>query len=290
MGILAARIAPPRSLWWTGVDLAASNMAPSSGFASQLASKFHKWHRTGSRGTFVHYLAAELSGADRMRLQKGRLRESFIEAGIDPDVHLRSRLDKGRVKARLRQIISETADIVGAEGLHDNGMHSTDRIPLPLSLRCPGTFPLSSQYGEEPVITKQALQRKLVAATGKAWAEILDQTGFSSSNRRIASRSFSQTVQLFADLPRRPKRRWTKASLREKQPVVYKAAWNLKHRMDSAGVPAALRRAMREDPIFTLSSVAAVFVEVGNLERAVKVFLKKKPAFAARFYHVPGGH
>jgi hypothetical protein len=258
-------------------------MKQPSRFASLLASNFHRWHRSGSPETFVRYLRTELSGADLAWLQKARLRESFVEAGIDPDVHLRSRLNRDDVKVHLKQIIAELADMVGTEGLHDCGMHSPEIVPLPPSLRCSGTFPLSMGYGEEPFITKQALQRKLVLATGKAWAEILDQTGFSGSNRRISSRSFRQTVQVFVDLHRRSKRRWTKQTLRKEQHVAFRAAWNLTHRMDSAGVPTALRRDLRRDPIFTLWSVASAFIDVGNMDRAVALFLKKKPVFERRF-------
>ena len=156
-----------------GAASAANNMKPPSGFASLLASKFHRWHRSKSPERFVRYLKAELSAADRAWLQKGNLRESFVEAGINPDVHLRSRLSRDDVKVSLRQIIAELADIVGAEELHDNAMHSPEIIPLPPRLRCSGTFPLSMHYDEEPVITKKALQAKLVRVTGKAWAEIL---------------------------------------------------------------------------------------------------------------------
>jgi hypothetical protein len=244
-------------------------------FASLLASKFHGWHKSGSPGTFVRYLKSELSGADLEWLRKGNLRESFSEAGINPDVHLRSRLIKDDVKAHLRRIITELAEIVGVEALHDNGMHSREIIPVPPRLRCSGTFRLSMQYDEEPVITKQALQRKLVAATGKAWADILDQTGFARSNRRISSRSFRQTVQLFVDLPGRSEGRWTKQTLREEQHIAFRAAWNLTSRMATAGVPMALRRDLRRDPIFTLWSVASAFIDVGSMDRAVTVFLRK---------------
>ncbi len=236
-------------------------MRPPPGFASLLASKFHRWHKSASSTTFVGYLKTELEGADRTWLKKGNLRESFFEAGIDPDVHLHSRLNRDDVKLHLRQIITEIADIVGAEELHDSGMHCPDRIPLPPSLRCGGTYPLSKQYGEKPVITKQALQRKLVAATGKAWAKVLDQTGFSRSNRRIASRTFRQTVQLFVDLQRRLGRPPTRASLRQEERVIFKSAWNLASRMNAAGVPTSLRQELQKDPIFALWAVASAFVD-----------------------------
>jgi hypothetical protein len=257
-------------------------MRQPSRFASLLASKFHRWHKAGSPGTFVRYLKTELSGANLTWLQKGCLRESFFEAGINPDVHLHSRLSKDYVKVHLRQIIAELADIVGAEGLHDNGMHSPEIVPLPARLRCSGTFPLSMQYGEDPVITKWALQRKLVAATGKAWAEILNQTGFSRCNKRISSRSFRQTVQLFVDLHGRSGRRWTKQTLRQERHRAFRAAWNLTARMDIAEVPTTLRRELRKDPILTLWSVASAFIDVGNMDRAITVFLRKKTVFAQR--------
>jgi hypothetical protein len=251
----------------------ANNMKSPSRIATLLALEFHRWHVSRSSRGFVNYLKTRLSGADRTWLQKGNLRKHFVEAGINPDVHLRSRLSREYVKNHLRHIVTELADIVGVEGLHDNGMNSTEKIPLPPCLRCSGQFPLSLQYGEEPVITKQALQRKLVVATGKAWARILDQTGFSRSNRRVSSRNFTQTVQLFADLRGGLKRRWTRQSLRQKQPAVFKAAWNLARRMENAGVPIRLRRELRKDPIFTLWSVASAYIDVGNMDRAVSVFL-----------------
>jgi hypothetical protein len=259
-------------------------MRSPSRLPSLLASKFHQWHKSGSPRTFVRYLKSELSGCDLSWLQKGNLRESLAEVGIDPDVHLRSRLSADYVKVHLRQIVTELADIVGEEGLHDNGMNSPEKIPLPLQLRCPGTFPLSMQYREEPVITRQALQRKLVKTTGKAWAAILDQTGFSRVNRRIASRSFSQTVQMFVALQRGSRSRWTKASLRQKHPFAFKAAWNLTNRMDAAGVPTALRKELRKDPLFTLWSVASAFLSVDDMDRAVALFIRKKSAFAKTFY------
>src|SRR5438046_8369986 len=105
-------------------------MRSPAGFVSLLASKFHRWHRSGSPRTFVRYLKTELSGADRTWLQKGNLRGRFVEAGINPDVHVRSRHSKDDVKVHLRQIIAELADIVGVEGLHDNGMNSAEIILL----------------------------------------------------------------------------------------------------------------------------------------------------------------
>jgi hypothetical protein len=177
----------------------------------------------------------------------------------------------------LAHIITELASIVGADGLHDSAMHSRQKIPLPASLRCSGSFPLSEQYGEEPVITKQALQRKLVAATGKPWGAILKETGFSKSNRRIASRSFEQTVRLFAGLQRRSSPRWTKEALRRKHHVVFRAAWNLAGRMKAAGVPSALRSHLRRDPVFTLWSVSSALRRVRTVDAAVAGFLRKKP-------------
>jgi hypothetical protein len=101
---------------------------------------------------------------------------------------------------------------------------------------------------------------------------------------RVASRSFRQTVQMFVALQRRSGSRWTKASLREKQHSAFRAAWNLTNRMDAAGVPTALRKELRQDPIFTLWSVASAFLNVDDMDRAVALFLRKKPVFAATFY------
>jgi hypothetical protein len=122
-----------------------------------------------------------------------------------------------------------------------------------------------------------------VAAVGKPWGEILNETGFSSSNRRIASRSFEQTLRLFADLPRRSSRRWTKATFREKHNLVFRAAWNLAHRMKAAGVPPALRPYLRRDPVFTLWSVSLALRRVRTVDTAVAVFLRKKPVFSGTF-------
>jgi hypothetical protein len=208
------------------------------------------------------------------------LRTTFVDTGINPDVHLRSRLRKADVKDNLAHIIVELASIVGTDGLHDSAMHSRQTIPLPASLRCSGSFPLSERYGEEPVITRQALQRKLVAAVGKPWGAILEETGFARSNRRIASRSFEQTVRLFAELQRRSSSRWTKAELRRKHNAVFRAAWNLAHRMNAAGVPSALRPHLRKDPVFTLWSVSSAFRRVRTVDTAVAVFLRKKHVFS----------
>jgi hypothetical protein len=257
---------------------------PPSGFIYLLASKFHEWHESDSVKRFVDYLKTELSGTDKIRVEKLNIRKSFIEAGIDPDVHLRSRIDRKYVRANLPQIILEVSAIVGRDQLHDNAMHSGAYIPLPGCLRCSGTFPLSMEYGEEPRITRQALQRKLVAATGTAWADILAQTGFSRSNRRIASRNFSQTIQMFVSLDQRSKRPWTKNSLRKDQPRVFRAAWNLRGRMETAGVPVIVRQELRKDPILTLWSIARTLVQMHDLNKAVRAFLRDKATFAERFY------
>ena len=257
---------------------------PSSGFICLLGSKFREWHESDSAKRFVDYLKTELSGIDEGRVKKQNIRKSFIEAGINPDVHLRSRIDRKYVRAHLPQIILELSAIVGRDQLHDNAMHSSDYISLPGCLRCSGTFPLSMEYGEEPRITRQALQRKLVYATGTAWAVILAQTGFSESNRRIASRNFSQTVQMFVSIERRFKRQWKKSSLRRDQPRVFKAAWNLRDRMDSAGVPVLVRQKLRKDPILTLWLIARALVQMHDLNKAVRAFLADKQTFAEGFY------
>lgn len=253
------------------------DMRPPPEFTSELTHWFHRWHQSGLRQKFVPYLKTRLSGPNLAWLQRGNLRSAFVDAGINPDVHVRSRLKKADVKDNLAHIITELASIVGADGLHDSAMNSRERIPLPASLRCFGSFPLSEQYGEEPVITKQALQRKLVAATGKPWAAILSETGFSNSNRRIASRSFEQTVRLFAGLQRRSSTRWTKEALRHQHHAVFRAAWNLTHRMKTAGVPSALRPHLRRDPVFTLWSVSSALRRVQTIDAAVASFLRKKP-------------
>ena len=254
-------------------------MRPPPEITSELTPWFHRWHQSGMGRPFVRYLKTRLSGPNWVWLQKGNLRATFVDAGINPDVHIRSRLKRDYVKDTLADIIAELADIVGPDGIHDNAMHSRQRIPLPASLRCSGSFPLSERYGEEPVITRQALQRKLVAAVGKSWGAILDETGFSSSNRRIASRSFEQTVRLFADLQERSLRS-TKAELRLENPAVFRAAWNLAHRMKAAGVPAALRPHLRRDPVFTLWSVSSALRRVRTLDAAVAEFQRKKPVFS----------
>jgi hypothetical protein len=255
-------------------------MRPPPEFTSELTHWFHRWHQSGLRQPFVRYLKTRLSGPDLAWLQRGNMRTSFVDAGINPDVHVRSRLKKADVKDNLAHIIAELASIVGADGLHDSAMNSRERIPLPASLRCPGAFPLSERYGEEPAITKQALQRKLVVATDKPWAAILTETGFSSSNLRIASRNFEQTVRLFADLQRRSSPQWTKAVLRREHNAVFRAAWNLAHRMKTAGVPSALRPHLRRDPVFTLWSVSSTLRRVRTVDAAVAVFLRKKPVFS----------
>ena len=172
-----------------GPSTGCHDMRPPPKFTSELTRWFHRWHQSGLRQPFVRYLKTRLSGPDLAWLQRGNLRTTFVDAGINPDVHLQSRLKKADVKDNLAHIITDLASIVGADGLHDSAMHSRQKIPLPAALRCSGAFPLSERYGEEPVITKQALQRKLVAATGKPWGAILSGTGFSNSNRRIASRT-----------------------------------------------------------------------------------------------------
>jgi hypothetical protein len=257
---------------------------PRSAFICLLASKFHEWHESDSAKKFVDYLKTELSGSDKRRVERENIRKSFIEAGINPDVHLRSRIDRKYVRRHLPQIILELSAIVGRDQLHDNAMHSSEYIPLLASLRCSGTFPLSMEYDEEPRITRQALQRKLVAVTGTAWASILKRTGFSQSTRRIASRNFSQTVQMFVSLDRRSKREWTKTTLRQNQPRVFSAAWNLRGRMDSAGVPVIVRQELCKDPILTLWSIAKTVVQMQDLNKAVRAFLRNKATFAEGFY------
>jgi hypothetical protein len=252
-------------------------MRPPSSIATQIALEFHRWHASRSSRGFVKYLKSRLSGAELTWLYKGNLRECFVDAGINPDVHLLSRMNRDYVRSHLGVIIAELADIVGVEGLNDDGMNSPEKISLPPCLRCSGEFPLSVRYHEEPVITKQALQRKLVAATGKSWAQILDQAGFSRSNRRMSSRTFAQTVLLFVEVQTGFKRQWTKQALRQRYPAVFKAAWNLARRMESAGAPVMLRRRLREDPVSTLWSVASAFADVGDMDRAIKVCLRKKP-------------
>lgn len=254
-------------------------MRPPPEFTSELTHWFHSWHQSGLRQPFVRYLKTRLSGPNWAWLQRGNLRTTFVDAGINPDVHIRSRLNRDYVKDNLAHIITELASIVGADGLHDSAMNSRERIPLPASLRCSGEFPLSEGYGEEPVITKQALQRKLVTANCKSWAAILDETGFSSCNRRIASRTFEQTVRLFADLQKRSTR-WTKTGLRGEHHAAFRAAWNLVHRMKVAGVPSALRPHLRRDPVFTLWSVSSALRRMRTVDAAVAVFLRKKPVFS----------
>ena len=253
------------------------DMRPPPEFTSELTHWFHRWHQSGLRQKFIPYLKTRLSEPNSAWLKKGNLRAAFVDAGINPDVHVQSRLKKADVKDNLAHIIADLASIVGSDGIHDNGMNSRQKIPLPDSLRCSGSFPLSEQYCEEPFITKQALQRKLVLATGKAWGPILSETGFSNSNRRIASRSFEQTVGLFADLQRRSSTQWTKAALRQEHNAVFRAAWNLAHRMKAAGVPSALRPHLRRDPVFTLWSVSSALRHVRTVDAAVAVFLRKKP-------------
>lgn len=255
-------------------------MRPPPEFTPELTHWFHRWHQSWLRQPFVRYLKTRLSRPNWAWLQRGNLRTAFVDAGINPDVHLRSRLRKAGVKDNLAHIIAELASIVGTDGLHDTAMHSREPIPLPASLRCSGEFPLSEQYGEEPVITRQALQRKVVAAAGKSWGAILTETGFSSCNRRIASRSFDETVRLFADLQRRSPRRWTKAALRSKHNAIFRAAWNLVARMKAAGVPSALRQHLRKDPVVTLWSVSSALRRVRTVDAAVAVFLRKKPVFS----------
>jgi hypothetical protein len=253
---------------------------PPPEFTSELTRWFHRWHQSGPRQPFVQYLKTRLSGSNCVWLQRGNLRTTFVDAGINPDVHLRSRLSKEDVKTNLADIIAELANIIGTDGLHDSAMHSRQRIPVPASLCCSGSFPLSERYGEEPGITRQALQRKLVAAVGKSWGVILNETGFSGSNRRVASRSFEQTLRLFADLPRRSSPRWTKAALRREHHLLFRAAWNLTLRMKTAGVPSALRQYLRMAPVFTLWSVASALQRVRTIDAAVVVFLRKKPVFS----------
>lgn len=255
-------------------------MKPPPEFTSELTRWFHRWHQSGTRQPFVQYLKTRLSGANWAWLQRGNLRTTFVDAGINPDVHLQSRLRKDDVKANLADIIAEIAGIVGTDGLHDNAMNSRQPIPWPPFLRCAGPFPLSEEYGEEPVITRQALQRKLVAAIGKSWGTILAETGFSNCNRRIASRSFEDTVRLFADFQRRSSPQWTKEALRHEHHLLFRAAWNLTRRMTIAGVPPALRPYLRRDPVFTLWSVSSALRRVRTVDAAVAVFLRKKPVFS----------
>jgi hypothetical protein len=115
-----------------------------------------------------------------------------------------------------------------------------------------GAHELSEKFGEKARITKQALQKKLVVCSGKSWATILSETGFSDCNKKVASRSFEETVELFSEFIRSNNDIWTKQSLRQNKKEVSRAVYNLTNRMENAGVPLEIRKDLQSDPVFVV--------------------------------------